>query len=434
MTDIAAPGEAGYEAAAAVFNLAAPPAPAAAVTATTVGQVQAAVRHAAGAGLSVRMHTTGHAAPTFGPMTDALLIRTALAGQVEVDPARRVARMPAGTLWGAVVEAAAEHGLGAAHGTSPTVGVVGYLLRGGVSFYGREVGLAVNAVRSVDLVTADGELRRVDAETDPELFWALRGGGGGFGVVTAVEIDLFPVSEVYTGAAFWPAVHAFELISRWRRWTVDAPSRASTSVRMMNLPPMPGRPPEVTSGPVICIDGAVLGADADDLLGPLHEVAAPVLTTWRPTTATAVLKTHMDPPVPVPSVADHMLLTDVGVESFIEATGPDSGSPLVSVELRQLGGAMAVPSATGGALSHLPGSFVHQAIGVPLGPVTVESIRSHFAKVRSALARWDTGPPAPNFVTGPGQSQAHLTPSQIARANQVRDRVDPTGLFRADAL
>ncbi|MFC7613511.1 FAD-binding protein [Actinokineospora soli] len=128
-------------------------------------------------------------------------------------------------MWKDVVAATAPHGLVPPHGSAGTVGVVGYLLRGGISFYGRKVGLAANSLRAVELVTADGELRRVDADNDPELFWAVRGGGGGFGVVTAVEVALFPAATVHTGAAFWPAEHGPALVAAWQDWCRQAPTR-----------------------------------------------------------------------------------------------------------------------------------------------------------------------------------------------------------------
>ncbi|MEN3539941.1 FAD-binding protein [Microbispora sp. ZYX-F-249] len=440
---LALPGSPAYDAATAVFNLAAPAEPAAALTARTVDEVRGAIGHAAATGRRVRVHATGHASAAVRPMRGSVLIRTRLDGGVEVDVRRRVARVPAGTLWGEVVEAAARHGLAAPHGSSATVGVVGYLLRGGLSFYGRAVGLAVNRVRAIELVTADGEHRRTDATLDPELFWALRGGGGGFGVVTAVEVELFPADLVITGAAFWPAAHARRVLDLWRRWTLDAPPEATTSLRVMNLPPLPGVPPALAAGPVVCVDGAILAARgpaaarsvAEDLLGPLRSVAEPVLDTWQEATPAAVPGVHMDPADPVPVVGDHMLLDELGddgAEAFLGAVGPGSGSPLVVAGLRQLGGAFAVPDPAGGALNHLPARYSYAGSGPPLGPVTPQALRDHCAKVRAALSPWDTGTTVPSFVESFDQPQGHLGHDEVRRADLVRLRVDPDGLFRDD--
>ncbi|MFF0309691.1 FAD-binding oxidoreductase [Streptosporangium sp. NPDC004379] len=444
---VARPGEPGYDAATAVFNLAAPPRPAAAVVVRTVEDVRAAIRLADAEGLSLRVHTTGHSAPAARPMRDALLIRTEMDGAVEVDPVRRVARIPAGTRWGVVAKAAAPYGLAVAHGSSPTVGVVGYLLGGGLSFYGRKVGLAANGVRAVDLVTADGELRRVDLSSDPDLFWALRGGGGGFGVVTAVEVKLFPAAQVVTGTTCWPAAHAPGLLRAWRRWTLDAPPEATTSVRVLNLPKIPDVPPMLSAGPILCVDGAVLaetGDDvaaarryADELLGPLRAVAEPVLDTWQLTEPVNLLDTHMDPSDPVAVIGDHMLLGDLGddgIDALLRVVGEGSGSPLISAGLRQLGGAYARSHPQGGALDRLDAPYAYSGGGVPDLTGTAEAITRHIATVREALAPWDTGWTTPTFVESHAQPQRHLSDARIAAADLVRHRVDPAGRFRDDIM
>jgi FAD/FMN-containing dehydrogenase len=379
-------------------------------------------------------------------MAGALLVRTELAGQVEVDSARRVARIPAGTTWGAVASATAPHGLAAPHGSAATVGVVGYLLRGGLSFYGRKVGLATNSVRAVELVTADGELRRVDADTDPALFWALRGGGGGFGVVTAVEVDLFPATRVVTGMAIWPIAHATELVSLWEKWAAGAPWEASTSLRVLRLPDVPDVPPALRAGPVLAVDGAILGDPEDisvaeqqaaDLLEPLRAVAEPLMDTWQLTTPGAVLATHMDPDEPVPAHGDSMLLTELGrdgIAEFLRVLGDGADTPLVVAGLRQLGGAFAEPDPDGGVLSHLDAAYVYSGAGIPLDAETAARISESFQTVRTALRPWDTGGTAPTFVESVHQPQGHLTDEQVVEVDRIRAQVDPEGLFRGDIM
>ncbi|MFJ9829554.1 FAD-binding oxidoreductase [Streptomyces sp. NPDC101160] len=435
-----------YADAARVFNEASPARPAAAVTARSVADVRAAIAHAARAGLPVRVHTTGHSAGAAGSMEGSLLIRTRLDGGVQVDAERRVARVPAGSTWSEVVAAAVPYGLTAPHGTSGTVGVAGYLLRGGVSFYSRRVGLAANSVLAIELVTADGEARRVDATHDPELFWALRGGGGGFGVVTAVEVALFPAAGVVTGAALWSGRHAERILELWRTWAVDAPREAATSLRVMNLPPIPEIPAELTAGPVVCVAGAVLApgqADlaaaeraAEDLLGPLRAVARPLDDTWHLGGPADVPLAHMDPPGPVNVLGDHLLLRelgDAGAAAFLAAADPLTPSPLVAAELRQLGGAAAEPNPAGGALDHLDAAYAYMGAGLPeLFPA--ERIRERLARLRTALGPWDTGRTAPTFVESTDSPQGHLAPDVRARVAEVRERVDPTGLFREDVM
>jgi hypothetical protein len=442
----ARPGSPEYQAATQVFNLAAPVSPAAAVTVRTVEEVRAAIGYARAEGLGVRMITTGHAAGSAPSMDGAVLVRTELTGQVDVDSARRVARIPAGTRWGAVAEATAPHGLAAPHGSAATVGVVGYLLRGGLSFYGRKVGLATNSVRAVELVTADGELRRVDATTDPELFWALRGGGGGFGVVTAIEVDLFPATQVVTGMAIWPIAHAAELMSVWEKWAAGAPREASTSLRVLRLPDVPEVLPELRGRPTLSVDGAILGDPDDisvlerqaaDLLEPLRAVAEPIMDTWQLTTPGAVLATHMDPDEPVPAHGDSILLTELGpdgIAEFLRVLGDGADTPMVVAGLRQLGGAFADPDPDGGVLTHLDAAYVYSGAGIPFDDESSARIGESFATVRAALRPWDTGGTAPTFVESVNQPQGHLSDEQVVEVDRIRARVDPEGLFRGDIM
>ena len=438
------PGEPGYEAAASVFNLAAPAAPARAIVARDLEDIRAAIGYAKSERLRVRVHSTGHAAAGVRPVQGGVLIRTELAGPVQVDARRRLARVPAGTQWGAVVKAAAPYGLAAPHGSSPIVGVVGYLLRGGLSFYGRRIGLAVNSVRAIELVTADGEPRRADATSDPELFWALRGGGGGFGVVTAVEFDLFPVARVITGGSYWPAAYAPRLLSVWREWTKDAPPEATTSVRLMHLPAVPEVPAELAAGPVFCVDGAILSLtgdlavasrQADDLLGPLRAIAEPIIDSWQQATPPGVLDAHLDPVEPLAFLGDHMLLGEIGEDgaaAFLRTAEEGSGPPLIAVGFRQLGGAFSVPDPAGGVLSHLPARYSYSAAGLPASAVQDRSMRARAAGIRAALKPWDTGLTVPTFVEDYRQPQRHLDAEQVRTVDAIRERVDPDGLFRDD--
>ncbi|MFV2013413.1 MULTISPECIES: FAD-binding oxidoreductase [unclassified Micromonospora] len=442
-TGIAIAGEPGYDAATQVFNLHAPARPAAAVIAHTVENVRAAIRHARAEGRPVRVHSTGHGAGGARAMGDAVLIRTQVDGGVQVDPERRLARVPGGARWNELVRAAAAYGMAGPHGTSGSVGVVGYALRGGLSVYGRKVGLAVNSVRAVELVTADGELRRVDAEEDPELFWAVRGGGGGLGVVTAVEIALFRARRVNTGATYWPAAQAAEVTDRWLAWTTGAPPEATTSLHVLNLPDVPGLPGPLRGSSVIAVTGTIAHTEleprlawqqAETLMSPLRSAGEPLLDTWQLCSPGEVPAAQLAPDQPGPMIGEHMLLGDLGrggAEAFLEMTGPGSGSPLISAELRHLGGAFAVPPRDGGAFRHLDAAYAYLGTAVPDGTTDFEK---HAAAVRAALAPWDTGRTTPTLVENVNQQQAHLDPEVVDAVDRVRLRVDPDGLFRDDIV
>src|SRR3954470_2076610 len=177
----------------------------------------------------------------------------------EIDVAGRRARAGAGVLWAEVTGPASEHGLAPLAGSSPDVGVVGYTLGGGLSWLSRRHGLAANSVLAIELVTADGRLVRCDRDHEPELFWALRGGGGSFGVVTAIEFLLYPAPQVYAGMMLWPWEQATEVLKRYVEWCRTAPDAISTSVRLLQVPPLPDIPEPVRGRQFVAIDGAYLG-------------------------------------------------------------------------------------------------------------------------------------------------------------------------------
>ncbi len=358
-------------------------------------------------------------------------VRADLRGGVVVDGGRRVARLPAGTCWSALAWAAARHGLMAPLGGPPAADVVADVLGGGWTYSGRAHGLAANAVRAVELIRGDGELVRADADTDPQLLWALRGGGEGFGVVTAIELELLPTVPVVSGAALWPGALAEPLMAAWRRWTITAPREITTSLRLLDLPPLPGFP----EGPVACVEGAVLGTDdgavaataiADELLRHLRAVGAPVLDTWRMTTPERVGRVRLAPGLDGVSVRDHLLLHelgDEGVVALLHAAGSGATRRPVLVELRQLGGAFAAPDVPGGALDRTAARFAYLGHGT----------RAEHAGVRAALQRWNTGRTLPS-LTGRrdhGSLGATFGPGVALRVQAVRERLDPMGRFSA---
>jgi len=436
------PASAEYAASTAAYNLIANLRPSAALTATTTAEVIEAVRSAARQGLQLSVFTTGHAARGMARLEGALLMRMAFDTPVTIDVERRVATIPAGSVWGDVVSLAAEHGLAVAHGSSATVGAIGYLLRGGLSFYGRLRGVASNGLVSVTIVTADGSLVKADAQNEPELFWAVRGGGGGFGVVVEVEIELFPIWNIITGFVAWDARDADRIAPLWRDWTETAANEATTSLRLMNLPPLPEIPEPLKNGQILVLDGAITmqtredlayGADlAESLLEPLREAVTPVMDTWRLGTARDLPATHMDPPDPMPFLTDHFLLErfdDAAIGAWLEA-GTDT--VLAAAELRQLGGAFAAGPADGGAFNAVRGQFAAFNAGVTAGPATPEIVVAHQRRIREALAGYDTGFTAPTFVEE-RDSRHRAFPADVeARVEAIRARFDPTGIFDRD--
>jgi len=268
---------------------------------------------------------------------------------IEVDPDAGTARIEAGVLSLELGEAAGAHGYCSMPGSSPDVGVVGYTLGGGLSWLGRRHGFACNRVRAIELVTAEGEPRTVDADNDPDLFWALRGGGGGYAVVVALHLDLLPIAEVYAGALLFPAEVGAGAVRAYRDWTAGVPDGVTSVVRFLTPPPIPDVPEPLRGRPLLTIDAACIGSQAEGeaTIAPLREIGETIMDTfeWMPTAGLS--RIHMDPENPVPGIGEGGLiaeLPDEAIDAFVGVVGPDSGSPLLLSELRHLGGALGRPA------------------------------------------------------------------------------------------
>jgi deazaflavin-dependent oxidoreductase (nitroreductase family) len=432
------PGSLEYAEATTAYQLATPVEPAGAFTARSVNDVVRAVTTAHRAGTPLQVSTTGHAIGRSAPLNGSLLLRPLIEAPVRVDPQTRTARVPAGKTWGDVLPEVVRHGLTALHGSSPTVGVIGYLLGGGISFYGRHFGLAANLVRSLTIVLADGAVVQTSATQHPELFWALRGGGGGLGVVVEAEIDLIPMHAVVTGMAVWDAADAARLAPLWQAWARTAPPQISTSLRMLSLPPLPSLPPALAGRRVLALDGAVTAtteADlpaalriAEELLAPMAAVTAPRLNTWAPAPPQALPATHMDPPQPVAFHSDSALVDELDEAGWAKLL--DAAPGLLALELRQLGGALSTPAPGGGALNHFSAPSHYYAVGRAgvLGVDTVAQLRAARTALQPSLTRFTS----PNFVDSVEQPQRSYDEGTRVRVERVRLEVDPEGLFAHD--
>ena len=441
MSDIAAPtvilpDHPDYDAARAAWNLAADLRPAAVVVAGSADEVRAAVAYAAAHGLKVAPLSSGHLAGALPRLQDALLLKTAIGG-VEVDVAARRARIGAGAIWQDVIDAVAPTGLAAPSGSAHDVGVVGYTLGGGVSWLGRKIGLAANHVHAIELVTAAGELVRCDAQTEPELFWALRGGAGNFGVVTAIEIGLIELETVVGGMTIWPADDARAVLEAWVAWCATAPEEATTAFRLLRLPPLPEIPEPLRDVPVVVVDGALMTGDAEAasrLLAPLRSIGSPIMETWGPMPPAGLVEIHMDPPQPVPGIGDGLLLTDLdgpAIDAFLAVVDPAVVRPLLLAELRHLGGALGRAPDGAGARGALEGRFSLFAVGVPTEPEVAEAIAARLGELFTALRPAATGTTYLNLADSGGPADAAFAPADYERLRDARAAWDPGERFLA---
>lgn len=432
------PGDPGYDEARLAWNRAVDQRPAAVAEPRSAHDVSRLVRLAAENGLRIAPQTTGHNA---GPLAqqgldDVVVLKTSALSFVDVDPARRIARVGGGTLWDPAAAAAAEHGLAALHGSSPDVGIAGYTLGGGISWYARALGLAANHVTAAELVIGDGTIVRTDADHDPELFWALRGGGGSFGVVTALEFSLFDIATAYAGMMIFDISRAEEVLRHWSAWAVTAPEQVTTSFRVLHLPPLPELPPFLSGRSVVVIDGAVLESDdrADRILGDLRSLK-PEMDTFLRVPAAALTRLHMDPEGSAASAGSSAVLTaldDTAVSAFLSAVGDRSTTSLMIGELRQLGGALARPGAGGGAVSHLDGQFLAFSAGMVPSPELALQVAADAAAFTQTMAPWTGARAYLNFVEDAVDARRGYDDSTWRQLTGIRSAVDPNGIFAAN--
>jgi FAD/FMN-containing dehydrogenase len=433
---VVAPEDPGWDEARQAWNLAVDQRPALVALPENVDDVVAIVDFARRHDLRVAAQGTGHSAAALASLERTVLVKTSRMKGVAIDAAGRCARVAAGTLWAEVTGPASEHGLAPLAGSSPDVGVVGYTLGGGLSWLSRRHGLAANSVIAIEIVTADGRVVRCDRDHERALFWALRGGGGSFGVVTAIEFALYPAPEVYGGAMLWPWERATEILNRYVEWCRTAPDAISTSIRLLQVPPLPDVPEALQGRSFVAIDGAYLGAAAAavEALAPLRALD-PEFDFFAAIPAAELSRIHMDPEHPVPARGDGMILdtlTPAAVDALVEAVGPGSGSPLLSVELRQLGGAIGVPPAEPGALAKVGGEFALFAVGIPMDAEVARAIDAYLDALTATLDPWDTGRRYLNFTERPADARDFFPETTLSRLQAVKLAYDPAGVFLAN--
>lgn len=427
------PGDPGYDMARSPWNLQIQHHPAAVAYPASTAEVSDVVRAAHRAGLRVVPQGTGHgAAPLDGQLGDAVLLRTAGLRELSIDADRRCAHVGAGVLWGDLAESAGRHGLVGLHPSSPDVGVVGYSIGGGIGWYARRLGLQCRAITAVEVVLADGSVARASADTEPELFWGLRGGGMPLGVVTALEFDLFELESVVAGYLAWDWSLIEQVLPVWAAWATEAPDTATTSFRVLKAPPLPHIPSQLHGRHLVVIDGAFLGSDDDaaDVVAALRAMR-PEFDTVRRVPAPSLVRLHLDPEGPAPAYASSRLLSGLpedAIAAVVGSVGPGSDTRLDIAEFRQLGGALRRPD-SGSALSSLDGEFL--VLGLALGSEPAEwgRRRDDASRLLQALEPWTTGRQYLPMLDDRIDTRKAFPPAVHTRLAALRAAVDPDRLF-----
>jgi FAD/FMN-containing dehydrogenase len=431
--DVVLPGDETWDIARQAWNLAVDQRPVAIVYPESADDVAATVRLAAEHGWRIAFNAGGHNAGPIDWSRDTLLLKTERMRGIEIDVASRRARVEAGALSKPLAIAAGEHGLAYLAGTSPDVGVLGYALGGGMSWMIRKFGLACNSIVAADVVTADGRLLRTDRDTEPELFWALRGGSGNVAAVTALELELFPIAEIYAGALFWPIERAAEILNTWRAWIETVPVECESLGRMLQLPDAPFLPDHVRGRSFVLVEAAFIGTESDGaaLIQPLRDLGPEMDSiAMMPTSELSVV--NMDPDFPLPYAGDGILLSDLppaAIDRMVEAF---IGSPLLHVEARHLGGVAAIRSPDHGVLDSIDQPFVTFTFGFASDAEAVAAVEHHVERLLAALGPWDSGRRYLNFAESRVDPRSIFPERNYERFKRAKARYDPTGMFLAN--
>ncbi len=338
-----------------------------------------------------------------------------------------------------MLAAAQRHGLAPLVGSSPTVGAVGYTLGGGLGWLARRHGPACDAVRSFEVVTPDGELVRACPSEHPELFRALRGGGGCGGVVTDMEIELFPVRDVYAGNLYYPAAAAADVVERWSAWVADVPDELTSAVVLMNVPPAPDIPEAVRGRSWTILRGCWSGRldEGRALLDEWRAMMPPEVDAWTEMPFSEVAHISMDPVDPVPAVATGgwLATVDANVGATL-AAGTFAGSaatPMLCSEIRHVGGAVATADRARSTMGNRDGEFLLHMVGIPSDATGGAEVAAHQRSIKAALGDHLSGRSYINFLDGDERRRCARTAidaADLAAIRRLRDELDPNDVLR----
>jgi hypothetical protein len=362
-----------------------------------------------------------------------MVVNTSQLTNVQIDPALKRVRVGGGTKWEAVAGRLSASGLAALHGSSPDVGIAGYSLGGGMGWLARKHGLQTNSVRAWEIVTADGRLLRVDADHEPDLFWALRGGGGNFGVVTAVEFDVYPLEELYAGVMLFNFEQAAEVLRAWTSLLPDAPDELMSWAGLIHVPDLPFVPEPLRGGSFAVLWGAFLGDEVSGrrLFSQARDLG-PIMDTFAMVQPISLAELAMDPPEPLPYVTAHQLLgelPDSAIDSLVAVAG--QSSQLGMIQLRHVGGALARPHPEAGVRATVPGEICMFALGIVPDEAAAPVVQRSLKTVVDILAPKQVGV-FPSFVEQPADASEFFDPTTWARLRGIKAQYDPDDIFQGN--
>jgi FAD/FMN-containing dehydrogenase len=432
------PGDPDYDSARALWNAMHDRHPAVIVRCLGTADVIAAIRFARSHSLEIAVRGGGHSIAGFSGVDGGLVIDLTPMKGVRVDPQAKRAIVQGGCVWSDVDVETQAFGLATTGGLVSTTGVGGFTLGGGIGWLMRKYGLACDNLLAADVVTADGELVRASAAGDPELLWALRGGGGNFGVVTSFEFELHKVGPtVLGGGVFYPGADAEQVLRGWREWLPSAPDELTTVVNLTVAPPAPFLPEAWHGKPIIAILGLHAGSveDGTEAVAGLRSLAEPIADLFGPLPYGA-MQSLIDALHPAGDgnyfKSHHMTdLPDAAIEGLVRGHQATT-APQNEIHVHDLRGAVAKQPAGGSAFPFREAPYVLNVIakwpGGGPGPEHIDWARD----VVASLEEFGSGATYVNFQ-GDAQSSDALRESYgdatYTRLVAVKDRLDPDNVF-----
>ena len=432
------PRDSGYEQARAVWNGAHDRHPALIIRCAGTADVMKAVEFARSQGLTVAVRGGGHSIAGFSTTDGGAMIDLSEMNAVTVDPPRRRATAQGGATWADFDHETQAFGLAVTGGLVSTTGIGGLTLGGGLGWLMRRHGLACDSLVSADVVTADGRLVRASADENADLFWALRGGGGNFGVVTSMEFALHAVGPtVIGGALFFPAEAARQIVAGWRELTTSMPDELTTLVNLTSVPPAPFLPESIHGKPVVVVGAVYCGPldSAEDAVRPLRALAEPIVDNIGPVPYEA-MQQAFDPLFPAGA---HNYFTSAVLDALPDRAIGElldqwSAKPTPQSELHlwHFGGAVARVPRTATAYTQRRAPYICEIIARSPDGSGFGADVTWARETRDGLARYGPGTMYVNFTGEAGEDKVRASyPTETyAKLVAVKDRFDPANLFR----
>jgi FAD/FMN-containing dehydrogenase len=435
---IVQPGEAGYEDARKVYNGMIDKRPSVIARCVDVGDVIAAVEHGRESGLLTAIRGGGHNGGGLGTCDDGLVIDLSRMRGIRVDPSARTVRVEGGCTGGDMDHATHAFGMATPGGTVSTTGVAGLTLGGGIGYLTRPYGLAVDNLLGVDVVLADGRFVTASATENPDLFWAVRGGGGNFGVVTSFLFRLHPVATVTAGPTFWPIEQTPEVMKAYGEFILQAPQDVSGFFAFLTVPPVPLFPPELHGKKVCAVVWCSTAAPekADKATRAMRGVGTPVLDHVGPMPF-PMLQGLFDPLLP-PGLqwywrADFVKeLSPAAIAKHLEqASRVPPG--LSQVHLYPIDGAAHRVGKGDTAFSYRDANFALVIVGIDANPANADAVTQWCKEYFDALHPYSAGGAYVNFMMDEGQERVKASfRDNYQRLATVKKQYDPTNFFRVN--